>query len=215
MEDQDLTEPMESILLEALPKKSAANYKKAWKEFTDDQKIPDETSPTEADYLRYLSRLRKERSYKGSTLWSLYSKLNAVHQSLYSKLLNFVLEFSLEMRLFCLGHPLQKWPRIKKFIKTCESGETVKKASIFSYEDLVKFAKMRLNSKYWQVRKVIVALGYFGGLRNIELRDLRVENLHPCEEGIEVEFTRVKQRKNIKVRSTFLSMSFIVKDCYC
>ncbi len=110
------------------------------------------------------------------------------------------------------GNSLQQWPRIKKFIKSCESGEPVKKASVFSYEDLVRFGKMTsLNTNYWLVRKAVVALGYFGGLRNIELRNLRLESLKIADDGIEVEFPRAKQRKNIKVKILFTSLTNLQK----
>ncbi len=108
------------------------------------------------------------------------------------------MEYSLS--LLTLGRSLKEWPRIKKFVESCRSGETVKKASVFEYEDLMKFVTNEaLQTKYWQICKVVVAFAFFGGHRNCELRHLNRDSLSFCEDGIEVDFPRAKQQHEIKV----------------
>ncbi len=53
---------LQEILLETLPKKSAAQYQKAWQMFKSEMAIPDDVTPTEAQYLRYFfeDQARKE-----------------------------------------------------------------------------------------------------------------------------------------------------------
>ncbi len=83
--DDPIPESLENIMLESMPKKSRKAYEKAWTEFRKDERINDGTMPNESNYLRHFSKLRKERKLKGSTLWSMYSRLNAFHSSLYGK----------------------------------------------------------------------------------------------------------------------------------
>ncbi len=44
-----------------------------------------DTTTSEADYLHFFRKLRLDQTYKGLTLWLLYSNLNAFHQRLYGK----------------------------------------------------------------------------------------------------------------------------------
>ena len=71
---------VDDILLNSIPEKSVEQYKKSWQRFLSHMKINNETIPSEEDYLRYLDYLRRERKLKGSTLWTIYSHLNGVHQ---------------------------------------------------------------------------------------------------------------------------------------
>ncbi len=88
----------------------------------------------------------------------------------------------------------------------------MKKAAIFDYDELVAFARNRnYASKYWLVRKAIVAFAYFGGHRNCELRQLKPECLKIRPDGIEVSFPRAKQRQEIKVKDD-LKIEMII---YC
>jgi hypothetical protein len=59
-----------------------------------------------------------------------------------------------------------------------------------------------LNSRYWLVRKVIALIGYFGGMRNTELRSIEFGKTFPSGEksfestpaGYWFSFLRGKQR---------------------
>ncbi len=85
--------PIEDLLMDTLPQKSVSDYKKAWQKFLSEMSISKDEVPCEADYLRYFEKLRRVSKYKGSTLWTLYSKLNAVHQRLYGKITFFFSKF--------------------------------------------------------------------------------------------------------------------------
>ncbi len=69
-----------------IPKKSRACYEKVWRQFREDQNLQDGSIPTEQDYLEHFTKLREEKKLKASTLWSVYSRLNAFHTSLYGKI---------------------------------------------------------------------------------------------------------------------------------
>ncbi len=74
---------LDQLLMETLPQKSIERYKTSWKLFRSHMKLSDDVIPNEEVYLRYFYYLRKEKKFKGSTLWSIYSRLNACHSRLY------------------------------------------------------------------------------------------------------------------------------------
>ena len=78
---------IEKILLGTLPEKSVKLYLRSWNLFTKKMELNNDTIPCEEDYLRYFHFLRHEKKLKGSTLWSIYSRLNGVHQRRFSKFL--------------------------------------------------------------------------------------------------------------------------------
>ena len=99
------------ILKELIPQKSTHAYEKCWSDFRAFCHTAGE--PQEEDYLRYFHFLRKEKGLKGSSIWSMYSRLNSFHQ-----------------RTF--GTKLQKWPRITMLLKSFMSGYTRKTATKYS-----------------------------------------------------------------------------------
>jgi site-specific recombinase XerD len=81
-------------------------------------------------------------------------------------------------------------------LKSCQSGERVKKAAVFTLRELEEFIQNRdFSNKYWMVRKAVIAVAYFGGHRTCELRSLNLEDLEFTDEGAIVTFERAKQRK--------------------
>ena len=70
---------IEDILLKSIPPKSAELHQKTWKIFKKCSGLDDATNPIEEDYLRYFDFLRHEKKLKGSSLWTIYSRLNSVH----------------------------------------------------------------------------------------------------------------------------------------
>ncbi len=121
---------------------------------------------------------------------------------------------SVTVFVFNSGQKLQNWPRLKKYILSCQAGEKIKKADTFTYDELVCFAQNRnLNTKYWQVRKAIVAFAFFGGHRTCELRQLNINSVKVCEDGVEVTFPRAKQRKDVK-DSKYLIPKLVGADHY-
>jgi site-specific recombinase XerD len=86
------------------------------------------------------------------------------------------------------------------YIKSCQSGESTKKAETFSYHELEGFVNnQNYSSKYWLVRKAMIALAFFGAHRVCELRGLNIENLTVRPDGVLVKFKRAKQREELKV----------------
>jgi hypothetical protein len=84
--DGNLTD-FQRILLRTLPAKSAEEYRKAWNLFRQFLGInDDQIVPNEQNYITYFDYLRRCRKFKGSTLWSIYARLNGCHQRLYGKL---------------------------------------------------------------------------------------------------------------------------------
>ena len=52
--------------------------------------------------------------------------------------------------------------------------DTIKKAAVFSTDELRRFFEMEIDDAYWLVRKALVIFAYFGGLRLTEVMDLKV-----------------------------------------
>lgn len=76
---------LRNLLLETIPPKSAAIYRKSWADFYKFLRLPEDQQPTEANYLFYFDYLRRTKKFKGSTLWTLYAHLNGCHQRLYGE----------------------------------------------------------------------------------------------------------------------------------
>ena len=112
----------------------------------------------------------------GSTICSTYSLLNGVMKH----------KYSFNMRTF---------PRISARMKVWLSEDVKKKAAIFTPGELKQFCEAEeLEGGYWEVRKAIVVLAYFGGLRLVEATGLEVEKITPCAKGFDVVHDRAKGR---------------------
>ena len=123
---------IEKILSDVVPNKSKQAYDKTWSDFElfrrssdtknenkdeTNQQINDE--PGEEDYMQYFYYLHKEKKFKSSSLWCMYSRLNNNHQ-----------------RRF--GQKLQRWPRITMLLKKYEAGYVRKVAKISGTLNLFK-----------------------------------------------------------------------------
>jgi integrase len=106
---------------------------------------------------------------------------------------------------------LKEFPSVTDLLKSYEVGHRVKKASVFSpqqIEDMI--VDPELTSRYWLVRKVICLIGYYGGLRSIELRSIEFgKTFESGEKSFDVDnagywfsFERGKQR-GLPVVSSF------------
>ena len=108
-----------------------------------------EWMPTEDEFSKYFRYLRLEKKLSSSTLRKTYSIINAVVKGKY-------------------GERLQKHPRLTTLLKSFDT-DTKKKVAVFEMEDLGVFvASQELTTLYWLVRKVIMILEFFGGLRHFE-----------------------------------------------
>ena len=109
------------LMLDSYPAKSKIIYLKAYKMFerylkSQKQFVPD-VAPTEIQILNYFHYLRHEKKMAPTTLWSTYSRVNACVK-----------------RLF--GFSLKNFVRVSDVLKSYESGYKVKKASIFTPQEV-------------------------------------------------------------------------------
>ena len=159
------------IMAKAKPKLSSKAYLKAWTDFKDFCK---EEEPGEKQYISWFNHLRTQKKMASSTLWSVYSRLNYVHQS----------EF---------GVRLQQWPRITQLLKSYK-GDPTKKAKVFTLFEIHAFLRKELSSPFWILRKAVVAVALCGGLRGQETNTIQFKDVKKTQEGFEITITRAKQR---------------------
>ena len=79
-----------------------------------------------------------------------------------------------------------------------------RKAAIFTTAQVNSFVNDNtIGSPYWLVRKIVVILAYFGGLRLTETLELQLEMIESQPDGVFVTHQRCKQRSD-KRDSRFL-----------
>ena len=167
---------------------SRESYKNAWEAFRASCPAQEEferRTPKEKELLDYFVGLREGRVLEdgeredrkaGTTICTTYSLLNGVMKHKYS--------FS-----------MKAYPRISARMKVWISEDVKKKAAIFTPAELKQFCEAEdLEGGYWEVRKAVVVLAYFGGLRLVEAQGLQVEKISPCSEGFDVVHDRAKGR---------------------
>ena len=81
------------------------------------------------------------------------------------------------------------------FFQSYSKFDMVKKASIFTSEDINKFlfSKSLPQGRYWLVRRAYVTVAYFGGLRCMEMHNIDLEDLEETSEGFYITINRTKQ----------------------
>ena len=165
-------------------------YKSAWETFRAScaaEREFDARVPSEKELLDYFVILREGRVLENgervegraaSTILSTYSLINGVMKHKYSFNLN-------------------KFPRIGARLKVWQSEDVKKKAAVFTTEELKTFCESEeLQGGYWEVRKAVVILAFFGGLRLTEAMGLELEKISPCAEGLKVIHKRAKGRSD-------------------
>jgi len=110
------------LMMDSYPAKSKINYLKAFKSFerflkSKKQFVPN-AAPTEIQILNYFHYLKFEKNLAPTTLWSTYSRVNACVKRLY-------------------GFSLKNFVRVSDVLKSYESGYKVKKASIFTPQEVI------------------------------------------------------------------------------
>ena len=164
----------------SIKQKSRTTYERAWMRFRNHFKCSDEFEsrmPTEEEFLSYFGFLRREKQHSSSSLWTIFSMLNSVCKGKY-------------------GIPLQTYPRLRCIIKSYDV-DIKKKAYTFTNEEIAEFVQNEsLSGAYWLVRKAIVILTYFGGLRHAEVMNLTLENICCDPDGLNI----FHQRGNKKAR---------------
>ena len=145
--------------------KSSTAYKTEWNKFLQHNKITGRKQPREEHVVSYLTHLREERSYKASSLWSCYCKLNFMFKT----------EFDFS---------LKEYHRIGLLLKTWGSDESTKKSKTFSKGEVEMFLKMsELSDCYWCVRKAYVAVCFLSGMRCTEALMLEMTNYQESPVG--------------------------------
>ncbi len=127
------------LMSDSYPAKSKFVYLKAYRDFEKFLKARNQwepnTCPTDLQVLNYFHYLRHELKHAPTTLWSLYARINAVMK-----------------RVF--GVSLNSYSRVGDVLKSYDSGHVVKKAGIFTPQQIEDFVTdPALSSKYWLVRK--------------------------------------------------------------
>ena len=167
---------------------SRAKYKNVWLEFVNlVEASPGDfvgRNPSEGELISYFKHLRENKKMVSSSMWTYYSMINSIYKGMY-------------------GKKLQDFPRITRILKTFDT-DIKKKAMCFESEDMANFVKNEsYSSPYWLVRKVVLILSFFGGLRHQEVSQLELQNCNLTEEGIYITHFRVKQRSD-KTSQRFL-----------
>ena len=146
----------EAALLSIKPK-SRSLYEKAWNgfvQYTGRMQDFESRIPKESELMDYFTYLRETVGRASTTIWTTYSMINAVIKNKYSQ-------------------KLQDYPRLTNLLKSYDV-DTIKKAAVFSTDELRRFFEMEIDDAYWLVRKALVIFAYFGGLRLTEVMDLKV-----------------------------------------
>lgn len=171
-EDMDAAEIMAGLA----PIQSKGIYEKTWREFGEFLKQDiEQQEPCEADYIRFFNFLRKSRSLKGTSLWSMYSRLKNCHLRRY-------------------GTNLKQWPRLQTQLSSYMAGHTPKQAGVFSQEEINCILQLERDCPKWVMRKAMVAVAICGGNRCCELRLITLDSVKMDREGAWVTFFHGKQR---------------------
>ena len=162
---------------ESINKKSTLVYKRAWLRFRNHFQCSDEFEnrmPSEMEFSTYFRYLRQEKLHSSSSLWTIFSMVNSICKRKY-------------------GIPLQTYPSLISLIKSYDV-DIKKKANFFTKEDIAEFVRNEsLSDAYWLVRKALVVIAYFGGLRHAEVMSLSLENLCSEPEGVWISYQRTEQ----------------------
>jgi len=166
---------------------SRDRYKTIWKEFLSFCPTSHEFEnrlPTEDEFTAYFKHLREVKKMASSSMWTYYSMINSCVKGIYSD-------------------KLQNFPRITSLLKAYDT-DTKSKAHCFEGEDIAAFTEHPdASTPYWLVRKVVIIVAYFGGLRYIETASLQLERVSVEQEGVFITHSRAKQRSD-KTETRFL-----------
>ncbi|KAJ9464610.1 hypothetical protein DIPPA_24798 [Diplonema papillatum] len=154
----------------ALPEKSRQRYTLVWRDFIDYIQVhckypkplsgkPSKKQPTEAQYATFFKHLVDDRSFKPSTMWSIYSMLNAKHTS----------EFGVTLK--------DKYPKLAARLKVKSRNYTTKKAKAFTIDEVMTYVSSPSTGVHETQLRALVSLSYFGGLRCAELRQIDIESI--------------------------------------
>ena len=172
----------DEIALQSIKESSRNKYKLIWekfKEFFEEPEVFETRKPTEMELMNFFRDQRETKNKASSTLWTTYSMLNSIIKAKYSA-------------------NLRDLPRLVTLIKSYDT-DNKKKAAVFTAEEIRKFCESEeLTGPYWEVRKAIAAMAYFGGLRLTETLSLELEKMTLTNKGVDIVHKRAKQRSDKK-----------------
>ena len=141
--------------LDLIKPKSRKKYAIEWANFTDlSENSFDSEMPSEKNLMDYIKHLRLEKKRASSTLICNYSMINSICKHRY-------------------GKELQCYARLSSLLKSYNTDKK-KKADIFEAENIQDYVTNAPDEPYHLVRKIIIIMAYFGGLRLVELEGLKV-----------------------------------------
>ena len=165
------------------PVASKESYEKCWQDFLNYNEGSSDLS--EDAFGIYLNHLKTDKEYQPTTIWKRFSMLNNTYQRRTGKKLQV------------------EYPGLMLLLKSFEEGYTRKVSSIFSLQDILSFLSLPVEDKpsYWKLRKCAAVIGFTGGMRCAEIKDLMIEdlNIEPSK-GVWVTFIPKKQRKEKKTK---------------
>ena len=172
---EDLTcDSMDSLAVNKV-KNMYARYQLQWKLFVEKKKVKDEYDDTKI--LEFFKSIRKK--YAPSTLWVIYSCLNA----------HFIDKF---------GKDLKHLPRLTRYLKQETHRYVAKQSKVFKPEEIHTVLMFCVNSKDPQhtLLGITVSLMYYGLLRSTDVLKINLEDVTVNGEKIEVKFNHTRKRVN-------------------
>ena len=127
--------------------------------------------------LRFIKHLREKKEMASSTLWTMHIMINGMCKGKY-----------------CFN--LKQYCRVTNLLKSMDT-DIKKKATVLNTAEINGFVlDENLSTPYWIVRRTIVCLAYYGGLRHTEIMELQLEKCESTPEGVYVTHMRAKQRSD-------------------
>ena len=177
-EDQQILEGATANIVQSTSRveKMYKRYQELWKEFCEFHEIEDERN--DEMLKKFFTELKKK--YAASTLWVIYSCVNA----------HFIDKY---------GIKLNSMPRLNKYLKLITSHYVSKKSKIFNKEEVhrvLMFAMESGNPEDTLMGKG-VSLMYYGLLRMIDVLNVEVEDVKIMKnKGVVVSFNHQRKRNN-------------------
>lgn len=153
------------------------------------------SSESISSVLEFLNQMKSV--YAVTTLWQAYSCLNKYYT------------------IYHGWKPFSNYPVIKDFLKKLEKGHDKKKSQVFSQEQVSKFLSEFSEESSGLVKKCVMIMGYFGGMRISELTDLTFENVENKENHFVVNIAGDKTDPSGSRHFNFVISSSTSNSFYC
>ncbi|KAJ8686551.1 hypothetical protein QAD02_022345 [Eretmocerus hayati] len=176
---QEVMDEAQEIALDLLPDKSRDNYLQRYLMFIEWRKSRNiRKSFQEPVLLTYFRHLRTFNRYSSSTLWTIYSMLNACIKA--------------------FDHvDISKYLQLKAYIKKLHKGHVPKKSKVLSAIEVNNFCEQAPEPSNL-LAKVVLALGLSGCCRKHELVDLLMEQVLVLDDCLVVTIPKSKSKTNVE-----------------